>query len=126
MFPASGVTCALFRFPNKKGGPLSGRPFCVPAPKTPRRSDGLKAMDTLDFWFGTFMIFVLATIQMVVFIWMTGVDIVWGEMNYGELAKRSQPPQKPFVAEIKVVGGGLKGEGRREPPRPRRGRRHGS
>jgi hypothetical protein len=23
--------------------------------------------------------------------------------KYGELAKRSQPPQSPFVAEIKVV-----------------------
>jgi hypothetical protein len=28
-------------------------------------------------------------------------------MNYGELMKRCQPPQRPFVAEIKVVRGGL-------------------
>jgi SNF family Na+-dependent transporter len=46
-------------------------------------SDGLKAMDTLDFWFGTFMIFVLATIQMVIFSWMTGVDTIFAEMKYG-------------------------------------------
>jgi SNF family Na+-dependent transporter len=46
-------------------------------------SDGLKAMDTLDFWFGTFMIFVLATIQMVIFSWITGVDTIFREMKYG-------------------------------------------
>jgi hypothetical protein len=27
-------------------------------------------------------------------------------MNYGELMKRSQPPQRPFAVEIKVVRGG--------------------
>lgn len=46
-------------------------------------SDGLKAMDTLDFWFGTFLIFVLATIQMVIFSWMTGVDTIFKEMKDG-------------------------------------------
>jgi len=46
-------------------------------------SDGLKAMDTLDFWFGTFLIFVLATIQMVTFSWVSGTDMILGEMKQG-------------------------------------------
>ena len=37
-------------------------------------SKDLKALDTLDFWIGTFLIFVLATIQIVVFSWVFGVD----------------------------------------------------
>lgn len=37
-------------------------------------SEGVKALDTLDFWIGTFLIFVLATIQIFVFSWILGVD----------------------------------------------------
>jgi SNF family Na+-dependent transporter len=37
-------------------------------------SKDLKALDTLDFWVGTFLIFVLATIQIVVFSWVYGVE----------------------------------------------------
>lgn len=37
-------------------------------------SKDLKALDTLDFWIGTFLIFVLATIQIIVFAWVFGVD----------------------------------------------------
>ena len=46
-------------------------------------SDGLKAMDTLDFWFGTFLIFLMAAIQVVTFSWVTGVDTILREMKYG-------------------------------------------
>jgi NSS family neurotransmitter:Na+ symporter len=34
----------------------------------------LKALDTLDFWVGTFLIFVLATIQIIVFGWKWGIE----------------------------------------------------
>jgi len=37
-------------------------------------SQGIKALDTLDFWVGTFLIFVLATIQIIIFGWVFGVD----------------------------------------------------
>lgn len=36
-------------------------------------SEGLKALDTLDFWVGQFLIFVLATTQVIIFAWVIGV-----------------------------------------------------
>ena len=35
-------------------------------------SRDLKALDTLDFWVGTFLIFILATLQIIVFAWVFG------------------------------------------------------
>jgi SNF family Na+-dependent transporter len=37
-------------------------------------SKDVKALDTLDFWVGTFLIFVLSTVQIIIFGWMLGVD----------------------------------------------------
>jgi SNF family Na+-dependent transporter len=37
-------------------------------------SEGVKALDTMDFWVGTFLIFVLSTIQIIIFGWILGVD----------------------------------------------------
>lgn len=37
-------------------------------------SKDAKALDTMDFWVGTFLIFVLATVQIIVFGWILGVD----------------------------------------------------
>jgi SNF family Na+-dependent transporter len=37
-------------------------------------SAGLTALDTIDFWVGTFMIFVMATVQIITFGWIFGVD----------------------------------------------------
>lgn len=37
-------------------------------------SKDFKALDTLDFWVGTFLIFVLATVQIVFFSWLLGID----------------------------------------------------
>jgi len=37
-------------------------------------SEGLAALDTMDFWVGTAMIFVLATLQVILFGWVLGVD----------------------------------------------------
>lgn len=43
----------------------------------------LKALDTLDFWVGTFLIFVLATIQIIVFGWKWGIDRGFDELHQG-------------------------------------------
>lgn len=43
----------------------------------------LKALDTLDFWVGTFLIFVLATIQIIVFGWKWGIDKGFAELHQG-------------------------------------------
>lgn len=46
-------------------------------------SGDLKALDTLDFWVGTFLIFVLATIQIIMFSWSWGVDKGFEELHRG-------------------------------------------
>ncbi len=46
-------------------------------------SAGLKALDTLDFWVGTFLIFLLATIQIIVFGWVMGVRKGLAEASVG-------------------------------------------
>jgi len=46
-------------------------------------SKGLAALDTLDFWVGTFCIYVLATFQVILFGWVLGVDRGFEELNRG-------------------------------------------
>lgn len=46
-------------------------------------SADLKALDTLDFWVGTFMIYVLATVQIVVFAWVFGIPKGFEEAHKG-------------------------------------------
>jgi SNF family Na+-dependent transporter len=46
-------------------------------------SKDMKALDTLDFWVGTFALFVLATIQIIIFGWVIGIDKGWKEMHRG-------------------------------------------
>lgn len=46
-------------------------------------SAGLKALDTIDFWVGTFLIFVLATIQVIVFGWVLGIEKGFKEAHLG-------------------------------------------
>jgi SNF family Na+-dependent transporter len=46
-------------------------------------SRDLKALDTLDFWVGTFLIFVLAMIQIILFGWGFGIDRGWEELHRG-------------------------------------------
>jgi SNF family Na+-dependent transporter len=46
-------------------------------------SRDLKALDTLDFWVGTFLIFVLAMIQIVLFGWAFGIERGWEELHRG-------------------------------------------
>ncbi len=46
-------------------------------------SQDLMALDTIDFWVGTFCIFVMATIQTILFGWGLGIDRGMEEVNRG-------------------------------------------
>jgi SNF family Na+-dependent transporter len=46
-------------------------------------SKDLKALDTIDFWVGTFLIYVLATIQVILFGWVFGIEKGWKEAHEG-------------------------------------------
>jgi neurotransmitter:Na+ symporter, NSS family len=50
-------------------------------------SKGLVALDTMDFWLGTFAIFVLATVQIICFAWIWGIDKGAAELDQGALIK---------------------------------------
>ncbi|MBL4701578.1 MAG: hypothetical protein JKX85_10005, partial [Phycisphaeraceae bacterium] len=41
------------------------------------------ALDTIDFWIGTFFIYVLATIQTILFAWVLGMDKGMAELEQG-------------------------------------------
>lgn len=46
-------------------------------------SRDLKAMDTLDFWVGTLMLFIQATILVIIFAWNVGIERGWKLMHEG-------------------------------------------
>jgi SNF family Na+-dependent transporter len=46
-------------------------------------SKDLKAQDTLDFWAGTFLLFVMATILIITFGWVVGIEKGWEEAHRG-------------------------------------------
>ncbi len=46
-------------------------------------SQDVKALDTLDFWVGTFMIYCLAMIQIILFAWVLGVEKGFKEAHQG-------------------------------------------
>jgi neurotransmitter:Na+ symporter, NSS family len=46
-------------------------------------SKDVKALDTIDFWVGTFLIFVLATVLIIVFGWGLGIQKGWEEAHKG-------------------------------------------
>lgn len=48
-------------------------------------SGDLKALDTLDFWVGTFLLFTLATLQILIFGWVWGIDKGFKELHQGSL-----------------------------------------
>lgn len=50
-------------------------------------SDGIKAIDTLDYWAGTFLLFVLAMAEIIIFSWVFGVDRGIEEANRGAIVK---------------------------------------
>jgi SNF family Na+-dependent transporter len=46
-------------------------------------SEDLMAMDTIDFWVGTFCIYLLATMQVIMFAWVLGIERGFEELNRG-------------------------------------------
>jgi len=50
-------------------------------------SEGLVALDTMDFWIGTFAIFVVATVQIICFGWVWGTARGAAELDQGALIK---------------------------------------
>lgn len=46
-------------------------------------SKELKALETIDFWVGTMLIFIQATILIIVFGWHVGIEKGWQEMHLG-------------------------------------------
>ena len=46
-------------------------------------SEDVKALDTLDFWVGTFLIYILATIQVIIFGWVLGIEEGFKEAHRG-------------------------------------------
>ena len=71
-------------------------------------SEGLTALNTLDFWVGTFMIFVVAGTQIIVFGWVFGVDRGFEEAP----SRRSDPHPEllPLHHQVRlpdVPAGGL-------------------
>lgn len=46
-------------------------------------SKDLKALDTLDFWVGTFLVFVVATILIILFGWVIGIEKGWQDVHKG-------------------------------------------
>ncbi|MBK6940426.1 MAG: sodium-dependent transporter [Planctomycetes bacterium] len=46
-------------------------------------SEGLRALDIIDFWIGTFLIFILATVQIICFGWVWGIEKGIAEAHRG-------------------------------------------
>jgi len=62
-------------------------------------SKDLKALDTLDFWVGTFLIFLLATAQILVFSWGFGVRNGLREASHGA----AFPIPRFFIPVMKIL-----------------------
>lgn len=58
-------------------------------------SKDLVALDTLDFWVGTFVIFLLAAVQLIAFGWLFGIDKGFAESEHGALMRI--PPVFKFI-----------------------------
>jgi SNF family Na+-dependent transporter len=54
-------------------------------------SEDLIALDTMDFWVGTFAIFVLAGVQIVCFAWIMGIDRGMAESHRGAAMRIPRP-----------------------------------
>ncbi len=54
-------------------------------------SKDMVALNTMDFWVGTFCIFLLATVQIICFGWVWGIDKGAAELDQGALMKIPRP-----------------------------------
>jgi SNF family Na+-dependent transporter len=62
-------------------------------------SKDVKALDTIDFWIGTFLLFVMATILIVMFGWVLGLEKGWQEAHRGA-AMRIPGFFKPIIKYV--------------------------
>ena len=62
-------------------------------------SKDLKALDTIDFWVGTMLIFIQATILIIVFGWVVGIEKGWALMHEGS-AVRAPSFFKPIIKYV--------------------------
>ena len=69
-------------------------------------SKDLVALDTMDFWVGSFCIFVLATFQAILFGWVLGVDRGMHELNRGSSlhVPRIVGVMLKYVAPVYMIG----------------------
>jgi len=69
-------------------------------------SKDLVALDTMDFWVGSFCIFVLATFQAILFGWVLGVDRGMLEINRGSSLRvpRIVGVMLKYVAPVYMIG----------------------
>ncbi len=58
-------------------------------------SKGFTALDTIDFWMANFFIFIMATLQVLMFSWYLGIDKGMAELKHG--AEIRLPPGLGFV-----------------------------
>lgn len=61
-------------------------------------SKDLKALDTIDFWVGTLMLFIQASILVVIFAWVIGIDRGWKMMHEG--AEMRAPTIYKFILKF--------------------------
>ncbi|ATC63201.1 sodium:calcium symporter [Nibricoccus aquaticus] len=62
-------------------------------------SKDLKALDTLDFWVGTLLIFIQATILIIIFGWTVGIEKGWAILHEGS-ALRAPAFFKPIIKYV--------------------------
>lgn len=69
-------------------------------------SKDIKALDTLDFWVGTFLLFVLATIEIVLFGWVLGIDKGFKEAHEGSVIRIPNffKPIMKYVCPVFLIG----------------------
>jgi SNF family Na+-dependent transporter len=48
---------------------------------------GRGVVDELDFWGGTFCLVVFATVEVIIFAWIFGIDKAWDEMHHGAMLR---------------------------------------
>ena len=62
-------------------------------------SKNLKALDTLDFWVGTLLIYIQATILIIIFGWTVGIEKGWSMLHQGA-AIRAPRFFKPLIKYV--------------------------
>ena len=58
-------------------------------------TEGAVFWTTIDFWIGTFLILVMAMVEIICFSWILGIDVGWDEIHHG--AQIQIPPVFRFI-----------------------------